>query len=187
MDFVKSRGMACSVYGSQYLLEGLFASGEEQYALYLMRATHDRSWWNMIASGSTITMEAWDLKYKTNLDWNHAWGAAPANIIPRYLWGIRPAKPGFSEVVIQPRLANLRESTITCPTIRGPISCEYKYLSDMDMRYSVDLPANMVGEFFLGDLGEAVITLNGQVQSPGYSTLRLQPGKSSIEIRINSF
>ena len=56
----------------------------------LMTATNDRSWWNMIRSGSTISMEAWDLKYKPNSDWNHAWGSAPANIIPGYMWGIRP-------------------------------------------------------------------------------------------------
>ncbi|NSW95396.1 MAG: acetylglucosamine-6-sulfatase, partial [Bacteroidales bacterium] len=28
IDFIKSRGMACSVYGAQYLLEGLYRSGE---------------------------------------------------------------------------------------------------------------------------------------------------------------
>ena len=95
VDFVKSRKMACSVYGAQYLLEGLFAAGEGQYALDLMRATNDRSWWNMIKVGSTITMEAWDMKYKPNSDWNHAWGAAPGNIIPRCMWGITPKTPAF--------------------------------------------------------------------------------------------
>lgn len=39
----------------------------------------------MIDQGSTITMEAWSLKAKPNQDWNHAWGAAPANLLPRYL------------------------------------------------------------------------------------------------------
>lgn len=72
--FIKSRGMACSVYGAQYLLEGLYNAGEAGYALQLMTATHDRSWWNMIKIGSTITLEAWDMNYKPNADWNHAWG-----------------------------------------------------------------------------------------------------------------
>lgn len=27
-------------------------------------------------------------KYENNLDWNHALGAVPANILPRYLMGI---------------------------------------------------------------------------------------------------
>lgn len=46
----------------------------------VVNAFHYRSWWNMIRSGSTMTMEAWDMKYKPNSDWNHAWGAAPANM-----------------------------------------------------------------------------------------------------------
>ena len=98
IDFIKSRGMACSVYGAQYLLEGLYKYGENDYAFSLLTATNDRSWWNMIRTGSTITMEAWDMKYKPNSDWNHAWGAAPANIIPGYMWGIAPATPGFGQL-----------------------------------------------------------------------------------------
>src|SRR5664280_366879 len=104
--------MACSVYGSQYLLEALYKAGEDRYALGLLTAVNDRSWWNMIRSGSTITMEAWDMKYKPNSDWNHAWGAAPANIITRYMWGIQPVEPGFTKAVIKPQLNQLTFSTI---------------------------------------------------------------------------
>jgi alpha-L-rhamnosidase len=48
VEHVKSRGMACSVYGAQYLMEALYKAGEDEYALELMTATHDRSWYNMI-------------------------------------------------------------------------------------------------------------------------------------------
>ena len=193
VNFIKSRGMACSVYGAQYLLEGLFKAGEAQYGLDLMRATGDRSWWNMIRSGSTITMEAWDQKYKPNLDWNHAWGAVPANIIPRYLWGIRPASPGFASVVVQPRLADLQHSSITCPTIRGPVHCEFRAISDRLKEYTIELPANMVGDLVLeqgddaADLEDAVITINGVTVNPGFGSIRLQPGMNTIRIQINSF
>ena len=33
VDFIKSRGMATSVYGSQYLMDGLYQAGEADYAL----------------------------------------------------------------------------------------------------------------------------------------------------------
>ena len=56
-----------------------------------------RSWMNMIRKGATMAMEAWDDTFKPNQDWNHPWGAAPANMIPRGLFGIRPLKPGFAE------------------------------------------------------------------------------------------
>lgn len=68
------RGMKCSVYAAQYLLEGLFENGQSAAAIDLMIAPGDRSWRHMVESGTTITWEAWDQKYKPNQDWNHAWG-----------------------------------------------------------------------------------------------------------------
>ena len=46
----------------------------------------------MVESGTTITWEAWDQKYKPNQDWNHAWGAAPANLLPRFVLGAQAAR-----------------------------------------------------------------------------------------------
>ena len=105
-----------------------------------MRATTDRSWWNMIKVGSTITMEAWDMKYKPNSDWNHAWGAAPANIIPRWLWGIQPKAPGFKIVSIHPQMGDLKSSTIKTPTLLGQIKAEYRVISNSLKIYSVEIP-----------------------------------------------
>ena len=187
VEFIKSRGMACSVYGSQYLLEGLYKAGEAAYALDLMTALNERSWWHMIESGTTITWEAWDLKYKPNQDWNHAWGAAPANIIPRHLWGIQPKTAGFGVVSIQPQLADLKHSTITYPTIRGSITCNYQRVSERFKKYSIELPANMAGEMILDDQGESVVTVNGKQSDPGFGSIRLRPGTNLVEVRINSF
>lgn len=181
-DFVKSRGMACSVYGAQYLLEGLYRSGEGQYALELMRATTDRSWWNMIRSGSTITMEAWDMKYKPNSDWNHAWGAAPANIIPRWLWGIQPKVPGFGTTTLFPRMGNLTSSTIRYPTRLGAIRGEYRLVGEKLKNYAIELPANMIGEFCVNWPSEAFETLNGKKVDPTARTVRLQPGMNRLQV-----
>ncbi len=149
VDFVKSRGMACSVYGAQYLLEALYKNNEDTYALELMTAQHDRSWWNMLASGSTITLEAWDWKYKNNLDWNHAWGAAPANIIPRYLMGIRPLTPGFRKVLIQPRTGTLTHAEVKHPTPLGPVSVHFKRSPDQHITLDIVLPEGMTAHVAL--------------------------------------
>jgi alpha-L-rhamnosidase len=126
IDFVKSRGMACSVYGAQHLLDALYLNDEATHALELMTATHDRGWWNMLEAGSTMTLEAWDITYKNNLDWNHAWGAAPANIIPRYIVGVRPLEPGFKKVIVQPQPANLASFDAKVPTPLGPVTVSWK-------------------------------------------------------------
>ncbi len=146
LAFVKSRGMACSVYGAQYLLEALYLHGEAEYALALLTARHDRSWWHMIELGSTMTLEAWDLKYKGNLDWNHAWGAVPANIIPRYLVGIRPLEPGFRKVLIQPQPATLRSVTATHPSPLGPIRVQIEQEPGQCWRMDLALPPELQAE-----------------------------------------
>jgi alpha-L-rhamnosidase len=142
-SFVVSRGMACSVYGAQYLLEGLFSAGQADAAISLLTATNDRSWMNMLAVGSTITLEAWDAKYKPNLDWNHAWGAAPANILPRYILGVRPASPGFGKAIIAPQPGSLGHVEGTVPTIRGPIQVS---VATQPPGLTVTIPANMTAD-----------------------------------------
>ncbi|HLP72436.1 MAG TPA: alpha-L-rhamnosidase C-terminal domain-containing protein, partial [Bacteroidales bacterium] len=124
--------------------------GEADYAMKLLTSKGDRGWWNMIRSGSTITLEAWDMKYKPNSDWNHAWGAAPANIIPGYMWGIAPAEPGWKKAIIRPQLADLTESKITVPTIRGNILAEYKKKGSSG-EYRITIPGNMECDFVMKD------------------------------------
>lgn len=186
-EFVKSRGMACSVYGAQYLLEALYNANESDYALQLMTATHDRSWYNMIKVGSTMTLEAWDMKYKPNADWNHAWGAVPANIIPRNMWGIQPKEAGYAIATIKPKLGSLKKSTINVPTIKGSIKADYSYISDRQQIYTIELPANMFAEFEIKMSSENVITLNGKKVSTAFGSIRLLPGVNVIELVVNSF
>jgi hypothetical protein len=179
VDFIKSRGMACSVYGAQYLLEGLYRAGEADYALELMTATHDRSWWNMIRSGSTITLEAWDMKYKPNSDWNHAWGAAPASIIPGFMWGIAPAEPGFSRAVIRPQLGNLKHSMVKVPTIRGNIEVEFSE-SGKSKEYRITIPANMECDFIIAGIQDKTVKFNRKKTMAANGILKLKPGLNKI-------
>ena len=187
VDFVKSRGMACSVYGAQFLMDGLYNAGEADYALELLASKAERSWYNMIRSGSTITLEAWDLKYKNNLDWNHAWGAVPANVIPRGLWGIKPKTPGFGVAIIQPQMGKLKSSEIKVPTVRGPIIGKYTYNGARLQTYEIEIPGNMVAEFSLKDIDGKDLIHNGNKIPPAFDSVRLSPGKHIIKLKINSF
>lgn len=148
MDFIKSRGMACSVYGSQFLSDALYDKGYDEYALKMLTKNDDRGWYNMIRAGSTITLEAWDNKYKPNQDWNHPWGAAPANIIPRKLMGIEPLVPGYGSVRIKPQTASLAWAKIIVPTIKGSISANIQN-NNGEYILEVEIPANMEAEVFL--------------------------------------
>ena len=120
-DYLVKRGMACSVYFAQYLLEALFEGGRGDAAIRLMMAKGERSWVGMLDQGSTIAMEAWSLKAKPNQDWNHAWGTAALNVMTRYVLGVRPTKPGFVAFKKTPFLGPLQFVEGVVPTVRGPV------------------------------------------------------------------
>ncbi|WP_430931267.1 alpha-L-rhamnosidase C-terminal domain-containing protein [Saccharicrinis sp. 156] len=180
IDFIKTRGMACSVYGAQYLLDGLFNANEPAYALKLITdTTHDRTWWNMIEIGSTMALEAWDMKYKPNSDWNHAWGTAPLNVITRQLWGITPKTPGFASMQIKPQLTNLQFSEIKVPTIKGSIEAKYIKSDRNEQIYEIKLPKGMSGEFILPD-SKMKVLLNDRKVRKNSKIVRLKEGVNMV-------
>jgi len=140
-QWLGERGMKCSVYAAQYLLEGLFENGASAQAIALMTAPGDRSWRHMVESGTTITWEAWDQSYKTNQDWNHAWGAAPANLLPRFVLGAQSLTPGWRRALIQPHPGMLEQAGGKIPTTLGPIAIQWTNSGGFDL--SLSLPAGM--------------------------------------------
>ena len=147
--YIRSRGMACSVYGSQFLMEAVYNGNDAGYGLQLLTSTAERSWYNMIRVGSTISLEAWDNKYKPNQDWNHAWGAVPANAIPRRLMGIEPLEPGFRKMRIKPQPATLAFAEINLPTIRGNVLVSFNNNPGTKFEMQINIPANTEAEVWL--------------------------------------
>jgi alpha-L-rhamnosidase len=185
--WVGERGMACSVYAAQYLLEGLFENDAGPKALSLMSAPTDRSWKHMVESGTTITWEAWDQKYKPNQDWNHAWGAAPANLLSRYVLGAKPIIPGWSRAAIRPNPGTLKSAEGKVPTPRGPILVSWH--NDTAFKLSLTLPPNMTARVQLPAVGNSTgVFISGQPvearRSGGWWMLEKDvSGTSVIEVR----
>ncbi len=160
--FVQSRGLACSVYGSQFLMDAVYDGHNANYGLQLLSSTAERSWYNMIRVGSTISLEAWDNKYKPNQDWNHAWGAAPANIIPRKLMGIEPLETGFGKIRIKPQPGNLVSAEIKTPTIRGDVRLSFKNKPQQSFAMNLTIPANTTADVYLPFWSKTQkVTMNG--------------------------
>jgi hypothetical protein len=93
----------------------------------------------MVESGTTITWEAWDQKYKPNQDWNHAWGAAPANLLPRFVLGVQVLAPGWGRALIQPHVDLARPGALISaegrvPTPHGEISVAWEQKIDAGKR-----------------------------------------------------
>lgn len=141
IKWLQGKKMQCSVYAAQYFMESLFLNGSDNKAIELMTADGDRSWKHMVNSGTTISWEAWDQKYKPNQDWNHAWGAAPANLLPRFILGAQASDPGWKTAAIRPCPGKLKFARGTVPTPGGSIDIDWK--NDATFKLSVKLPEGM--------------------------------------------
>ena len=161
LAWLAEQEMRCSVYAAQYFLDGLFAHGAGKRAVELMLADGNRSWKHMIDSGATITWEAWDLRYKPNQDWNHAWGAAPANLLPRYVLGAAPATPGWATASIRPCPSGLAFARGRVPTPRGPIAIDWQ--QEETFRLSLRLPDGMTARLELpAAAGSSGVIIDGK-------------------------
>ncbi len=189
---IESKGMACSVYGSQFLMDALYNAGMDDHALSLLCSTGLRSWYNMIRTGSTITLEAWDTRFKPNLDWNHAWGAAPANIIPRYIIGLQPIEPGFRRMRLKPQPSTLGSATATIPTIQGDVKVSFSNKPGESFELHVEIPANSEMEIWMPRIGKSsAIRINGKLvktkKNGNHLTVTLGSGKYHLISAINSY
>ena len=122
---VLAKNMDCSVYGSQLLIEACYKHNMADHALKLFTSDAQRSWLNMLREGATTAAESWSLALKGNIDWTHAWGAAPANLVTRELAGIKPIEPGFKKFSVDPQPASLKYFTVKQPTIHGTIELNW--------------------------------------------------------------
>jgi alpha-L-rhamnosidase len=189
--FLKPKGMACSVYGSQFLLDALYDAGEAEHALALLVSDGQRSWRNMSEKvGSTVTLEAWDPALKPNLDWNHAWGAAPANLIPRQLMGVEPVEPGFKRFRVRPQTASLDHARLKLPTPKGAILLEIRGKEAAGWEARLRVPAGSAAEFHLPFAGALLAARDGVPAEPrvlrrerGRTVVGLVPGRWTLRLK----
>jgi hypothetical protein len=149
IEYIRSRGVACSISGALILLDALYEYNDADYALQLLTSTAERSWYNAIRIGATMTIEAWDGKYKPNLDWNQSAGSTPAYLIPRRLMGVEPLTPGFEKIRIKPQPSTLRHAEILTPSIRGNIRVSFNNYPNQKFEMETEIPANATAEVWL--------------------------------------
>ena len=154
-DYIVRKGMSCSTYMSQHVLEALCIAGMVDEALSLMTTTGERGWLAMMDKGATITMEFWDLTMKEKWrvpDMNHAWSTAPLNVINRCILGVTPLEPGFAKISVKPRLGSLKSVKAKVPTAKGTVSM---CIRNSGTAYEIELyaPAPVRFEAF-GDVRE---------------------------------
>ncbi len=150
-DFLAKDGIQCSVYGTQFLLDAVYAAGNGQAGLDMLTSTGTRSWAHLIYElDATVASEAWDPALKSNMTYSHAWGSSPGNVIVRDLCGIQPLEAGYSKALVMPQLGDLQKVSVKVPNIKGYITMDIDrtnpaYLTDMQ----VNIPANSTAKVYV--------------------------------------
>ena len=150
-DYVASKGLSCSTYMAQFVLEALFAGGRADAAIGLMTSSAHRSWLGMMAQGATITPEFWDLTMPEKgriPDMNHAWSTAPLNVISRFVLGVTALEPGFAKATVRPMPGPLKRLSGNVPTVRGTLGLKMKLEGSV---WRIALEAPMPVAFAFGD------------------------------------
>lgn len=70
----------------------------------------------------------------------HGWASGPTPWLSRYILGIRPLKPGFEEVEVEPCLGTLEWAEGSVPTPKGPIHVKHRRLPDGKIDTELHLP-----------------------------------------------
>lgn len=148
-----------TIYFSHYLFETLRVLGRTD--LILKRLD---DWYALTQNGLKTTIESPE---PTRSDC-HAWGAHPVFHFFATILGIRPAAPGFREVMIHPQLGGLNEAQGTLVHPRGEISVHCRREGDR-MQVEVSLPAGVTGTLVSGGTRHSI--------PEGYTRMEVPAGR----------
>jgi alpha-L-rhamnosidase len=165
-DYVAGRGIVCSVFCANFLIQGLYNAGRGADAVRLMTSTGTRSWRHMIALGAGSPMEAWDPSLKSNLTFSHPWSGSPAYLVYRGALGIQPLEAGFGRFEVRPQPGGLTAAQGVMPTVRGPVRAAFAVTGDR-IDLALGAPANTSARVVLpapADGGAAVFVDRVAVQ-----------------------
>lgn len=114
------------IFGMRYLGDVLCDVGAPEDFIHLMTQPEFPGFGYMFARGATTLWEQWTYKGGMNTH-NHAMFSGAASSLMTRLAGIRPAKPGFSEVRIQPVFPKgLDFVSASRETVRGRVAVSWR-------------------------------------------------------------
>ena len=183
-----------SVYGSYFLLQGLYNSNAGDLARQVMtnpsQYTGSHSWSNMLyRTGNTTAAEAWDSTVKGNLSNLHPWGSAPGSWMVRGLFGIQPTSGGFQTFQVKLQPGGLGQASVEVPTVKGRIEAAYTIGGDGSMQVNLKVPSNTTADIKLPSATQgSQVSVNGGAVNASYQDgfLQIQLGAGSYQISYHA-
>lgn len=137
------------------LLDTLVKYGYQETAFRVLLQDKCPSWLYAIRKGATTTWESWDGIQENGkvgaLSYNHYAFGCVMDWIYRNIGGIRPAKPGFKEIIIQPiTTSSIKSANCKYHSVYGDICCSWEVHGDT-WKVDVEIPGNTRATVMLPD------------------------------------
>ncbi|MGV3719486.1 MAG: family 78 glycoside hydrolase catalytic domain [Actinomycetota bacterium] len=140
---------AGSPYFSYYQLAALYHAGRDEQALAYIR----ERWGKMLDWGATTWWEMW----QPGASFCHGWSGGPTYNLPAEVLGIKPLKPGFSEVLVEPQWVGLRYASAVVPTAKGDVKVAWnRDEATGSAAVRVETPKEVPAEVVLPTAGEVL-------------------------------
>ena len=109
----------------------------------MLRLIRER-WGAMLDRGATTIWETFPgwITGRWTRSWCHAWGTMPAHLLSTYVAGVQPLVPGFTRVLVAPRLGDLAWAEAVVPTPLGDIFLAAD-AQEQPMKITLTLPAQI--------------------------------------------
>ena len=145
-------------YMEKYVVESLFAMGQTEAALDRM----ERRYRGMVEDSNSTLSEQWPDQSDQTGTINHSWSGGPLTLLSSIVAGIRPAEPGWSRIIIQPRLGKLEKVECSLVIPQGVVQMS-AVLVGPDWKIGVTIPESTVASVDLSwfDSSLKPVNMNG--------------------------
>ncbi|MCP3775765.1 glycoside hydrolase family 78 protein [Paenibacillus sp. MZ04-78.2] len=145
------------IHGIRYLLPVLSEYGYDDVAYRLLMQDTFPSWMYTIKQGATTIWERWDgwteeTGFQNTLmnSFNHYALGAVGEWMYRYMGGIDPEEPGYTKMVIRPRIEDrLRKADVQYRCIHGLIRSNWSLTDSGGLELTVTVPANTTAKVYV--------------------------------------
>ena len=173
------------IIGTLYLFHALMQTGRDDLAYTMLTQEDYPGWLHMLNQGGTTVWEAWN----GNDSRNHPALGSAGMWLYQGLAGIRPAAPGFKQIIIKPAVVGkLAWVKASHRSMYGAIRSAWKRDGDR-LALDVSIPANTTATVFVPAADAANISEGGKpaAQAEGVSFLRMEGGAAVFAVASGSY
>jgi alpha-L-rhamnosidase len=175
------------IFGTRYLFDVLIDNGFADAAYTALTQTTYPSYGNQISLGATTTWEQWHFIGGMETH-DHAMFAGPGSTFYSRLGGIRPAQPGYKEILIRPAFPKgLTWVNCSLRTVMGEIVSNWKFQNGLTQQ--ITIPPNATAIVYVSAADVAQVKEGGRAaaQAEGVKFLRQENGSAVFSVGSGTY